>query len=95
MCMFKYSRDELLKLRRKTSGIKHPIPPEIKKPYRGCRAGAKLKARRYQHKPFVPSIIMGNVNSLQNKSEELEALLKCDRAYRDCSLYFTDGILAE
>lgn len=30
---------------------------------------------------------MGNVNSLQNKSEELEALLKCDRAYRDCSMY--------
>eukprot|EP00064_Thunnus_orientalis_P018456 superscaffoldBa00004262_g18555 len=29
---------------------------------------------------------MGNVNSLPNKSEELEALVKNQRAYRECSL---------
>ncbi|KAK7879927.1 hypothetical protein WMY93_033408 [Mugilogobius chulae] len=97
MCMYKYSRDALLKLRRSSSGIKHPIPSEIKKPFRGCRAGAKLKARRWRNKPFVPSIIMGNVNSLPNKCEELEALVRSDEAYL-VSLYLlteswlTDGI---
>ncbi|XDV29127.1 hypothetical protein PO909_032280 [Leuciscus waleckii] len=30
---------------------------------------------------------MGNVNSLPNKCEELEALIKTDRIYRECSLY--------
>ncbi|XP_049320705.1 hepatocyte growth factor activator isoform X2 [Astyanax mexicanus] len=58
MCLYKYTRAELLQLRLKSSGIKHPIPPELRKPFRGCRAGAKLKARRWRYKPFLPSIIM-------------------------------------
>ena len=64
-------------------GIKHPIPTELKKLYRGCRAGAKRKAkrdnRRRRYKPFLPSVIMGNANSLPNECDELEALVRNQR----------------
>jgi len=62
-----YSREELLALQWSKSGGYHPIPAEIKKRFRGCRAGAKVKARRWRYKPFLPSVIMGNVNSAQQK----------------------------
>ncbi|XP_034029004.1 uncharacterized protein LOC117512870 [Thalassophryne amazonica] len=39
---------------------------------------------------------MGNINSLPNKTEELEAFVKSDRAYRECCLYFlTETWLAD
>ncbi|XP_078811874.1 uncharacterized protein LOC144996348 [Oryzias latipes] len=95
MCIYKYSRDILLQLRHTSNGCKHPIPPEIKKPFRGCRAGAKLKARRWRNKPFVPSIIMGNVNSLQNKCEELVALIRTDEAYRVSLYLLTESWLTD
>lgn len=59
-------------------GVKHPIPPELKKPYRDCRASVKLKAKQWRYKPFLPSILMGNVNSSPNKSDELETLVKLE-----------------
>lgn len=66
--------------------VKHPIPSELKKPYFGCRASVKLKARRRRYKPFVPLILMGNVTPLANKGDELESLLKTQRSYHECSL---------
>jgi len=71
-------------------GIKHPIPAELKKLYRGCRAGAKRKAkrhnRRWRYKPFVPSVIMGKANSLPNKCDEPEVLVRNQRLYKESSL---------
>ena len=81
-----YSREELFSLKRSKSGGYHPIPAEIKRCSRGCRAGAKVKARKWRYKPFLPSVIMGNVNSLPNKSDELEILVKTQKVYRECSL---------
>ena len=82
-----YSREELLSLQRsKSGGHHHPIPAELKRCFRGCRAGAKIKARKWRYKPFLPSVIMGNVNYLPNKSDELEILLKTQKVYRECSL---------
>ena len=61
----------------------HSIPEELRRRRQGRRAGAKVKARlaakRWKYKPLVPSIIMGNVNCLTNKTEELAALVKTDR----------------
>ncbi|KAI3362817.1 hypothetical protein L3Q82_001864 [Scortum barcoo] len=90
-----YSREELLALRTKgRAGIRHAIPAELRRRPRGCKAGAKLKAelaenlRRY--KPSIPSVIMGNVNSLPNKIDELSALNN-QRIYRESSLFiFTE-----
>ena len=57
-----YTREELLALSTIRRGIKHPIPTELKKLYRGCRAGAKRKEkshnRRWRYKPFLPYVIM-------------------------------------
>lgn len=81
-----FSSEELFSLNLRKSGVSHPIPAELKRRYRGCRAGAGLKARKWRYKPFLPSIIMGNVNSLTNKSDELETLVKTQKVYRECSL---------
>lgn len=81
-----YSREELLALKWSKSGGSHPIPAEINKCLHGCLAGAKVKARRWRYKPFLPSIIMGRVNSLPNENDELEILVKTQKVYHDCSL---------
>lgn len=56
------------------------IPAKLKKVYRGCSTGAKLKtkltARRKGYKTVLLFIITGNVNSLSNKCDELEAFVK-------------------
>ena len=91
-----YTRDDLLALRSTSYGVQHPIPTELRKPLRGCRAGAKLKARRWRYKPFLPSVLMGNVNSLPNKCDELLALVRNQRLYWECSLMcFTETWLHE
>ncbi|XP_030581547.1 uncharacterized protein LOC115777725 [Archocentrus centrarchus] len=38
------------------------------------------------YKPRLPSLIMGNVRSLANKMDELTALVRSQREYRECSL---------
>lgn len=85
-----YSREELLALKKSKPGLWHDVPSELRRPYRGCKAGAKLKAwladtRRHQ-KPSLPSVIIGNVNSLPNKIDELAAL-ENQQIYRECSLF--------
>ncbi len=77
-----YSREKLLALRTKgQASMFHPIPE-----YRGHRARAKVKARltakRWKHKPTVPSITMGNADCLINKTDELAALVRNARTYR-------------
>ena len=79
-----YSREELLELRTLGhaghAGTFHLIPEELRRQYRGCRAGAEVKARlmekRWRFKPSIPSCVKGNVNSLANKTDELAAPVK-------------------
>ncbi|KAI3352144.1 hypothetical protein L3Q82_020954 [Scortum barcoo] len=47
---------------------------------------AKRLAKKWRFKPPVPSMIMGNVNSLPNKIDELAALTKNLKTFRECSL---------
>ena len=86
-----YSREKLLSLQTMgRNGFFHPIPAELRRRRRGCRAGDKVKARlaakRWKYKPSVPSIVMGNVNCLTNKTDELAALVRTDKTFRECSL---------
>ncbi|KAI3354583.1 hypothetical protein L3Q82_019078 [Scortum barcoo] len=71
-------------------GVIPCLPVDIRKLYRGCRAGAMLKAKRlakkWRFKPPVSSMIIGNVNSLPNKIDELAALTKNLKTFRECSL---------
>ncbi len=82
-----YSSNQLLALKTKScAGYR----TRLGEPYRGCRAGAKLAAKRlvkkWRYKPSVPSVIMGNVNSLPNKIDGLAAPVRYIKTYRECSL---------
>ncbi|XP_042070768.1 voltage-dependent N-type calcium channel subunit alpha-1B [Haplochromis burtoni] len=82
------------------------VPAEIwRKTHRGCRGQGqkrrkkvtvrqrRLEARR-RFKPCLPSIVMGNVRSLAIKIDELSALVRSQREYRECSLMcFTESWL--
>ena len=90
-----YSREELLAQRTEgQAGIRHPIPAELRRRPRGCKAGPQLKAKlaenQRRYKPSIPSVIMGNVNSLPNKIDELSELNN-QQIYRESSLFiFTE-----
>ena len=77
-----YTREELLALSRIGRGIKHPILTELKMQ----NEKAKRDNRRWRYKPFLPSVIMGNANSLPNKCDELEVLVWNQRLYEESSL---------
>ena len=99
-----YSRLELLQLRPPPPGepgcllpdadSSAPVP-QAKQRKRGCR-GSRTRTRRRGFKPVLPSVIMGNLRSLVNKADELSALLKFDRLYRQSSLLcFTESWLTD
>ena len=78
-----YSKKDLLTLLVSSyiTIVKDPIRSELKRLYCRCRARNKMKDRSWRFKPFLPLIIMGNVNSLTNKSDELAMLVKNQRTY--------------
>ena len=50
------------------------LPKNICKRKRGKKVGVKQRLRKFRCKPYLPSLILGNVRSLQNKMEELCAM---------------------
>ncbi|KAK0148991.1 RNA-directed DNA polymerase from mobile element jockey [Merluccius polli] len=84
-----YTRNQLLALRKFDGRVQETIPEELWL-FRGCRAGLKVRTRRmekkWRFKPAVPSMVMGNVNSLANKTDELASLVRNQKLYRECSL---------
>ncbi|TWW80173.1 hypothetical protein D4764_10G0012030 [Takifugu flavidus] len=60
--------------------------PKLRRRKRGRRARVERRARRRRYQSVLPSIIMGNVRSLPNKMDELAALTRHQREYRECSL---------
>lgn len=76
---------------RSRAGTVLKLPDETHRPYRCHRAGAKLKAkqlaRRCSYKSAVPSMIMGNANLLLNMIDELAALVKNIKTYKECSVF--------
>jgi hypothetical protein len=51
---------------------------------RGRRGGLRQRIRRLKHKIPLPTVILGNVESLKNKIDELAALARYDAMYRNC-----------
>lgn len=93
-----YSREQLLALRHTAvlPEASSAIPGDLLRRRRGCRAGVKHRGRMRRYKPFLPSIIMGNVRSLGNKLDELSALTRLHREFRECSIMcFTETWLNE
>ncbi|CAM4427607.1 unnamed protein product [Leuciscus chuanchicus] len=92
-----YIRHQLLALRRAAEILRdrHVIPPELLyKTRRGCRAGKKLREKKRRFRPAVPSVTMGNLRSISNKTDELSALTRYQREYKDsCLLIFSESWL--
>ena len=71
----RYTMAGLLQLR--SSSLTQPVfldlPKNIKPRKRGRRSGVRRRNKARQHKQYLPAIIMGNVQSLENKLDELSA----------------------
>lgn len=89
-----YTRDQLIALRPTAVAGEKPEILEKLRTRRGCRVGVKWRMKKRRFKLCIPVIIRGNVRSLANKMEELEALVKTQRDYKECSIMcFTESWL--
>ncbi len=73
-------------------------PPEgqhCKTRKRGRRGGVRLRKKQPLSRIPLPSIILSNAQSLRNKSEELQALVRFNHDFREsCILAFTESWLS-
>ncbi|GFR98624.1 endonuclease domain of the non-LTR retrotransposon LINE-1 [Elysia marginata] len=58
----------------------------VKARKRGRKGGIKVKHHRRGPRPFLPSVLMGNVRSLQNKTDELYSLTRYDQNFRHAQI---------
>ena len=63
-------------------------PPNIffQRRRRGKEGGVKVKHDKRPYRPFMPSVMTGNVRSLNNKINELSSLSKVNSDYRQASI---------
>ncbi len=54
--------------------------------HRGRRAGICNRLRKRAHSPPLPSILLANVQSLENKIDDLRARISFQRDIRDCNI---------
>ncbi len=54
--------------------------------HRGKRAGIRNRLRKRAHSPPLPSILLANVQSLDNKMDNLRARISFQRDIRDCNI---------
>ncbi len=55
--------------------------------HRGRRAGIRNRLRKRAHSPPLPSILLANVQSLENKMDDLRARISFQRDIRDCNIF--------
>ena len=88
---FSYNMAELRAL---NSGVRcvaldwDSLPQEMKliPRKRTRRGGVRQRNRRRKYKPVLPTVIMGNVRSISNKIDELNACVMHQRVFQQCSL---------
>ena len=73
-----YTRDQLIALCEPAllPGARPEVLKELWRRRRRCRARVKRRVKKRRHRPAVPAIVMGNVRSLGNKTDELATLIK-------------------
>ena len=84
-----YSFQDLLELRPAVNTEPWPLidlPPELKPRKRGKKGGARQRLKQRGFKPFLPAIIMGNLQSIAKKMDEFSAIARMQKDYRECSL---------
>ncbi len=57
-----------------------------RKKHRGKRAGIRNRLRKRAHSPPLSSILLANVQSLENKMDDLRARISFQRDIRDCNI---------
>ncbi len=57
-----------------------------RKKHCGKRAGIRNRLRKRAHSPPLPSILLANVQSLENKMDDLRARISFQRDIRDCNI---------
>ncbi len=60
--------------------------PRRRKKHCGRRAGIRDRLRKRAHRPPLPSILLANVQSLENKMDDLRARISFQRDIRDCNI---------
>ncbi len=60
--------------------------PRRRKKHRGRRVGSRDRLRKRAHSPPLPSILLANVQSLENKMDDLRARISFQRDIRDCNI---------
>ncbi|KAK1804661.1 hypothetical protein P4O66_020656 [Electrophorus voltai] len=101
-----YSRDALISLNLHNTHLKPSLTPDTRWPReilrenkgrdarkrpRGKRASIRTRLRARAHRAPLPSILLANVQSLDNKLNDLRASIKFQRDIQDCS--FTESWL--
>ncbi len=82
-----YSRYRPLEILRNTEVNKGRLNnPRRRKKHRGRRAGIHNRLRKRAHSPPLPSILLANVQSLENKMDVLRARISFQRDIRDCNI---------
>ena len=88
-----YSKQELMNIEKNVkknptdmSFLKKPEFKDLRLPKRGKRGGVLLKMRKRMHKLPLPSIILGNAQSVGNKCDELIGSCKYLSEYRNANL---------
>ncbi len=64
----------------------HLNNPRRRRKHRGRRVGIRNRLRKRAHSPPLPSILLANVQSLQNKMDDLRARISFQRDIRDCNI---------
>ena len=85
--LIRYNMAELLSLRSSPFVVKpSDLPKEIRPRKRGRKGGFKSRNKSRGFKPFLPTVITGNVRSLANKTDELSAWIQHNNSFKTCSL---------
>ncbi len=64
----------------------HLNNPRRRRKHRGRRAGIRNRLRKRAHSPPLPSILLANVQSLENKMDDLRARISFQRDIKDCNI---------
>ncbi len=77
---------EILRNAEENNGHLHNPPRRRIKKHHGKRAGIHNTLRKRAHSPPLPSILVTNVQSLENKMDDLKARISFQRDIRDCNI---------
>ncbi|KAL3066110.1 hypothetical protein OYC64_016119 [Pagothenia borchgrevinki] len=69
------------------------VQPERRrrKTKRGSRAGLLVRLRKRENRPPLPSILLANVQSIENKLDELRSRIAFQRDIKNCNVFiFTE-----